>query len=296
MIDNIYSDRKISAGTFKYRDTEIKVFFPNDLNEYAERCVQHFVNLSEEDILEICRGIHTAYKERSTIFARRFTIPRNRRIEHMLDYCKFESIEISGQYSEKPSYFVHALSGWGHLKIIIIDGWKPCVFNNLDYQPIVVREYKKPVMKDGIIYDEMNEECTFKSGVFRNRGGESRIEIYFDEEWDFAAKCAEHIRTMPDDMIEKICSGILNQYNNQTERTLPGLEKTTDILQYCFFEDADVYYNDDEIPAYILRGTTEWGSRLYITVKGSKILFVGSGQTEPFFDEDLYEMMSMNDL
>ena len=102
-------------------------------------------------------------------------------------------------------------------------------------------------------------------------------------------------------MLETICRGILNQYNyikniDDNEYVLPELGKITDILEYCCFDSADTYYSKEEIPAYILSGETKWESELNITVKGNKILFVGSERVEPFFDEDLYELMSINDL
>ena len=294
MIKNIYSDDKNSAGTFMHNGKELKVFFPNGLEKYAEKCIEHFNNLSDEDMLEMCRGIHTAYKERNTIFARRFTIPRTKRIEDMFEYCEFESMEISGKYSEEPSYFLHVMSKWGHLKIIMIDGWKPCIFNNLDYKPPVVRSCRK--ITD--MYSE-GEEFMFDSGIFKDSDGRSKIFImyYDDGEKKFAEKCAEHLRKMPDDMLETLCQGILNQYNSiSTKFVLPELEKITDILKYCFFNEVNLYYETDE-PAYIISGGTYWDTELGITIRGDKVLFVGGDDNlSPFLDEEIYKNIEFNDL
>ena len=308
MIKNIRSDKKISSGNFTYRNgAEMKVFFPNNIKEYAEKCVQHFNNLSDTEMNELYSGIITSYEEYKKVnirTARKLILPELKNKSDILSYCTFESMEISGQYDENPSYFIHAKSDWGYIKIIIIDGWKPCVFNNKEYKPIEVYEYKIPTAEKVIVFNMGKSglrDCLFYSGMFRNSEGESVLEmLFFEGGRKFAEKCAEHIRTMPRNMIETICKGILNQYvyaKNNTDFEMPELSEITDILQYCSFKDADLHYNDEKIPAYIISGETKWNTCLGITIKGDKVLYVGDDKNvSPLLDEDLYRLMRVNDL
>ena len=116
MIKNIRSDKKISSGNFTYRNgAEMKVFFPNNIKEYAEKCVQHFNNLSDTEMNELYSGIITSYEEYKKVnirTARKLILPELKNKSDILSYCTFESMEISGQYDENPSYFIHAKSDW----------------------------------------------------------------------------------------------------------------------------------------------------------------------------------------
>lgn len=122
----------------------------------------------------------------------------------------------------------------------------------------------------------------FKSRFFRNeKGNELSVHITDSSLIEYTEKCIEHFNLMSDDMIDEICEGIIDEYNEMSDLgivddfALPELESIRDILNYCQFSDFSAY-NEYGGLTYLVAGYAEWGQNIGFIVEKGKVGYIGN--------------------
>lgn len=120
MIKWMYQGDEACEGSFKsrfFRDDEggdelnIGVISP-DLSDCAEKCVEAFNNLTESDIIEICKGIINYVKESGA--DEEFELPALDNPLDILNYCWFTMLYVNMLSKEdKIAYVVEGEGEWG---------------------------------------------------------------------------------------------------------------------------------------------------------------------------------------
>ncbi|MDE5569445.1 MAG: hypothetical protein K2I82_02185 [Ruminococcus sp.] len=119
--------------------------------------------------------------------------------------------------------------------------------------------------------DEEILEGTFKSNFFRSDiDDELSVCIRNSEIIDYAEKCIEHFNSLPDDVIDKICEGIIESCEEEYE-----LENVRDILEYCWFTSMAVDVPENDGISYVIDGEGEWGEVVGFVIKNGSLAYVG---------------------
>ena len=126
--------------------------------------------------------------------------------------------------------------------------------------------------------DDVQWEGTFTSRIFRNEeDDELTIFIENTSVAEFAEKCADSLNTLPQQMIDEICSKIAESAEEVGESELPALDEPQDILKYCWF--TTVYVNapkDGGAVSYIVEGEGDWGESVGFVIENDKLTYVGA--------------------
>ena len=122
MIKFNYAPDGIGEGTFKSKffkddmgNDELLVYiFSKDYAEYAETCVKHFNQLSDEVINVICYHIIKSAQQDNQNPA--FNLPKLEKNTDILNYCWFTAmiVSIPGDAS-KASYIIEGEGDWGEV-------------------------------------------------------------------------------------------------------------------------------------------------------------------------------------
>lgn len=122
----------------------------------------------------------------------------------------------------------------------------------------------------------------FKSRFFRNeKDNELSVHITDSSLIEYTEKCIEHFNSMSDSMIDEICNGIIEEYNEladlgmNNDFVLPELESIQDILNYCRFTDFSAY-SEYESLTYLVAGDGYWGQNIGFIVENGKVGYIGS--------------------
>lgn len=119
--------------------------------------------------------------------------------------------------------------------------------------------------------DEEIMEGTFTSRFFSNdEGNELVVCLRNGGIIDYAEKCIEHFNSLPDDVIDKICEGIIESCEEEYD-----LENARDILKYCWFCDMAVDVPENDSISYTVSGEGEWGEVVGFAVKDGVLAYVG---------------------
>ena len=123
LIENLhYSEDGIGEGIFKSRffrddmgnDEFLVYIFSKDYADYAEKCIQHFNQLSDEIINVICYHIIKSAEKNQHNPA--FQLPKLEKNTDILNYCWFTAmiVSIPGDTS-KASYIIEGEGDWGEV-------------------------------------------------------------------------------------------------------------------------------------------------------------------------------------
>lgn len=119
--------------------------------------------------------------------------------------------------------------------------------------------------------DEEVMEGTFTSEFFSSdEGNELAVNLRNGDILDYAEKCVEHFNSLPDDVIDKICEGIIESCEEEYE-----LENVRDILEYCWFYDLTVDVPENDGISYVVGGEGEWGEVVGFVIKDGTLAYVG---------------------
>lgn len=122
--------------------------------------------------------------------------------------------------------------------------------------------------------DEEILEGTFTSRFFSSDdGNELTVSIRNGSIIDYAEKCIEHFNSLPDDVIDKICEGIIESCPLSDEYS--EIENVRDILEYCWFYDLTVDVPENDGISYIVSGEGEWGETVGFVIKDGGLAYVG---------------------
>ena len=122
MIDWVHQEEGYCEGHFKstfFRDDEKKDIFTvmssnPDSNEYAEKCVEAFNNLTETIIYEICKEIIHHVKEEETYEGIELSSLDNPL--DILNHCWFTTLYICATTNDNDiAYIVEGEGDWGNL-------------------------------------------------------------------------------------------------------------------------------------------------------------------------------------
>lgn len=126
-LEKIAPDEEILEGTFTSRffssdeGNELIVCIRNDeIIDYAEKCIEHFNNISDNVIDEICHGIiescHLSDDEE-------FELPELENVRDILEYCWFTSMTVDVPENDSISYVIEGEGEWGEtVGFVIKDG------------------------------------------------------------------------------------------------------------------------------------------------------------------------------
>lgn len=124
--------------------------------------------------------------------------------------------------------------------------------------------------------DEEILEGTFTSSFFRNDGdNELVVCIRNGEIIDYAKKCIEHFNSLPDDVIDEICEGIIESCEKEYD-----LISVRDILDYCWFYDMTVDVPEGDGISYVIGGEGDWGEVVGFAIKDGSLVYVGADYEE----------------
>lgn len=126
-----------------------------------------------------------------------------------------------------------------------------------------------------------NPDCTegtFTSKIFMNEDSD-KMSVYMENfagNTQYAAKCINHFNSMPDEMIDEICEGIIESCHlSDEESELPELENVRDILEYCWFTSMAVDIPEDDGISYVIEGEGDWGEIVGFVIKDGSLAYVG---------------------
>lgn len=119
--------------------------------------------------------------------------------------------------------------------------------------------------------DEEILEGTFTSSFFSNDGdNELVVSIRNGDIIDYAEKCIEHFNSLPDDVIDKICGGIVESCEEEYE-----IISVRDILDYCWFYDMTVDIPENDGISYVIGGEGDWGETVGFVIENGSLVYVG---------------------
>lgn len=120
--------------------------------------------------------------------------------------------------------------------------------------------------------DEEILEGTFTSNFFRNDGdNEFVVCIRNGEIIDYAEKCIEHFNSLPDDVIDEICEGIIEICEKEYD-----LISVRDILDYCWFCDMTVDVPENDGISYVIGGEGDWGEVVGFVIQDGTLAYAGT--------------------
>lgn len=129
-----------------------------------------------------------------------------------------------------------------------------------------------------------NKEDSSWEGSFTSRffcddenGHELSIGIENSSLADYAEKCVQSFNSLPDDVIDKLCTKIIKcAKRGDDEFKHRSFDNVRDILKYCWF--TMVYVGAPKNPnqaSYVVEGEGEWGEEIGFAVKNDKLVYVG---------------------
>ncbi len=119
-------------------------------------------------------------------------------------------------------------------------------------------------------------EGTFTSSFFSNDGEKELVVcIKTGDIIDYTEKCIEHFNSLPDDVIDEICEGIIESCEEEYE-----LENVRDILEYCWFTSMMIDVPEDDGISYIIEGEGDWGEVVGFVIKNGSLAYVGADYEE----------------
>ena len=119
--------------------------------------------------------------------------------------------------------------------------------------------------------DEEILEGTFTSSFFSNDGdNELVVSIRNGDIIDYAEKCIEHFNSLSDDVIDKICEGIVESCEEEYE-----IISVRDILDYCWFYDMTVDVPENDGISYVIGGEGDWGETVGFVIENGSLVYVG---------------------
>lgn len=134
----------------------------------------------------------------------------------------------------------------------------------------IIKNYEK------IAPDEEILEGTFTSRFFRSdEGNELVVCLRNGDIIDYAEKCIEHFNSLSDEMIDKICEGIIESCEEEYE-----LKNVRDILEYCWFTSMTVDVPEDDKISYVIEGEGDWGEVVGFAIKDGDLAYVGADYEE----------------
>lgn len=131
-------------------------------------------------------------------------------------------------------------------------------------------------------------EGQFTSSVFRNEdGGELAIYIEHFSIADYAQRCVDFINSMPDEMTDEICRGLIRCAEEDCENEnfeLPELAGCRDILGNIFFTEVYVSVPEDDGISFMLVGEGGWGEIAGVVVRNGRVVYIGKDCFDKFED------------
>ena len=143
-----------------------------------------------------------------------------------------------------------------------------------------------------VVDDEGTIEGTFTSKIFPNEDTQE-MTVYVSNKslMDYAEKCINHFNTMPDNMIDEICHGLIESYQEDygvnKDFKLPELENIRNILNYCQFNTMIVYNMKNDSINYAVSGESDWRKFVGFVIKDSTIVYVGFDYEEYLYHDDM---------
>lgn len=113
----------------------------------------------------------------------------------------------------------------------------------------------------------------FRSRIFKDYNSDyDYITIYLTVKTiEYAEKCVEHFNSLPDDVINEICQGLIESCTEEYK-----LENVRDILEYCWFVELIVDIPENDKISYFVEGAGEWGKIIGIVIKNNSLAYVGT--------------------
>jgi hypothetical protein len=118
---------------------------------------------------------------------------------------------------------------------------------------------------------------------------------------DYAEKCVNHFCTLPNNMINNICSAIIRCIEKfggiNEDFNLSNLKNPKDILKYCWFTTMYIEnpLEDETQIGYSIEGESDWGEVVQIAIKDNSILYVGCYDIiSPWQNDDYYQSLEDN--
>ncbi|MDE5556622.1 MAG: hypothetical protein K2J32_02835 [Ruminococcus sp.] len=132
-------------------------------------------------------------------------------------------------------------------------------------------------------------EGNFTSRIFRNENSAEML-IYFNS-LDYAEDCIAHFNSMPDDMIDEICHGLIEScqedYSVNKDFKLPEPENIRNILNYCRFNTMTVYKMKNDSINYAVSGESDWRKFVGFVIKDGTLVYVGFEYEEYLYHDDM---------
>lgn len=272
IIKNVYVDVSGSVSgefTSKYSNQEMLVRVSNkSLIKYAEKCINHFNSMPDDMLDEICNAL---IDEFSLSCYENTELPKP---ENVLTYFGFTTLSVDAPEISGISYVVYDEEECTAL--IIKDGNLVYVGQNYD-------DYL-PMINDIIVVDDEGTlEGSFTSEIFPNdETQEMTVYIRNKSLMDYAEKCINHFNSMPDEMIDEICHGLIESchLSDYDDFELPELENVRDILDYCWFTTLSVDNPENDGISYTVEGEGDWGEIVGIVIKNGSLAYVGQDYEE----------------
>lgn len=142
MIENLSlfaPGEEIMEGTFRSRifkddgDDRLLVYFDSiTIKDYAEKCIEHFNNMSDEMIDLICSGIIKCAEVGGV--NEEFELPEIENVRDILKYSWFTSLFIDIPKGDEVAYTVSGEGEWGEAIDVVVRGNK-VLYVGYDFSP-----------------------------------------------------------------------------------------------------------------------------------------------------------------
>ena len=142
MIENLSlfaPGEEIMEGTFISRifkdgdDDRLLVYFDSiNIKDYAEKCIEHFNNMSDEMVDLICSGIIKCAEVGG--LDEDFELPEIENVRDILKYCWFTSLFIDIPKGDEVTYTVSGEGEWGEGIDVVVRGNK-VLYVGYDFSP-----------------------------------------------------------------------------------------------------------------------------------------------------------------
>ncbi|MCM1505851.1 MAG: hypothetical protein NC177_01770 [Ruminococcus flavefaciens] len=123
-LDYFAPDEKIMEGSFTsrifkdYRDDRLLIYLEDEtIQNYAERCIEHFNSMTDDMIDEIC---HWLIESCHLSDYEDFELPELENVRDILDYCWFTTMIVDTPKNDGISYTVEGEGDWGEVVGFVI--------------------------------------------------------------------------------------------------------------------------------------------------------------------------------
>lgn len=124
-LDYFAPDEKIMEGTFTsrifkdYGDDRLLIYLEDEtIQDYAERCIEHFNNMPDEMVDAICKGVIKSAEMNGE--NEDFELPELENVRDIFDYCGFVSLTVWIPENDEIFYTVEGEGEWGECVGFII--------------------------------------------------------------------------------------------------------------------------------------------------------------------------------